>query len=245
MSQDIYTKPGSLVLPVPEKSEPLAQGISQKPLFENAQIMLRQLDVEASCALPKAKVDGDRYYVVLQGGLTVNIPRDNDAEPADGGGCRSLAKEALAYVPRQSDATGWLYAGQAGTSVLEIEIRGPKAAPEHLKLTQGTWLNDQILIINKNEAFAYIPAHHDKTSNHCLLINDDIEVLLSCIEIGGGADVHTHHGENQWTYIMDPKPSKLLHYPMGVQHGGIVDIADRHDLVLIYSPPMGEYLDTP
>jgi len=240
LAEDIYAKPGSQVIPVPETGEPIAKGVSQRPLFANEDISLRQLDIAGLHSLPAGNLNGDRYYVVLRGNVAVNGASENGE--ASGNAQYLLAEEALAYIPRQSDAAGRLQADGAGASMLEIEMRNPGAEPKLLKLEQGTWLDEQILVIRKEDAFAYIPAHHEKTYNHCLLINEDIEILLSCIEVGGGADVHTHHGENQCTYIMNPGPSKVLHYPMGVEHGGIVNIADRHDLVLIYFPPMGEYL---
>jgi len=242
MAEDIYTKPGSQVIPVPDSSMPLAKGVSQKPLFSNEDVSLRQLDIEALHALPPGNLDADRYYVVLQGNVAVNGPSDNAEVITTDDAEYLLPKEALAYIPRRTDAAARIRADEAGASVLEIEMRNPQGQPKLLKLEQGTWLDEEILVIRKEDAFAYIPAHHEKTSNHCLLINDDIEILLSRIDVGGGADVHTHYKENQCTYIMNPTPSKLLHYPMGVEHGGIVDIPDRHDLVLIYFPPMGEYL---
>jgi len=125
---------------------------------------------------------------------------------------------------------------------LEVELVSPKAKPRALKLEQGTWLDEQLLIMSKEQAFPYIPADHDNTSNHCLFINDDIEVLLSCIEVGGGAEVHTHEGEDQCTYVRNPAPAKLLYYPKGIEHGGITNIPARHDLVLIYFPPKAECL---
>jgi len=130
---------------------------------------------------------------------------------------------------------------------LEVQILNPKAKPKSLKLDQGIWIDEQLLITEKSKSRAYIPDHHVNTSNHCLFINDDIEILLSCIDVGGGADVHTHEGEDQCTYVINPAPSKLLYYPKGVEHGGIVNIEKRHDLVLMYFPPQGECLqkDTP
>jgi len=240
MNTDIYSKPGALVVDLPDSALPLADGVSQKPLFENAEIAIRQLQLKATHALPKGNLACDRFYIVLHGELTIN---QSEASTNDGDSPQTtLGEEALVYIPRQTDAAERLSAGRDDVALLEVELVSPKAKPRALKLEQGTWLDEQLLIMSKEQAFPYIPADHDNTSNHCLFINDDIEVLLSCIEVGGGAEVHTHEGEDQCTYVRNPAPAKLLYYPKGIEHGGITNIPARHDLVLIYFPPKAECL---
>jgi len=242
MNTDIYSKPGALVVELPDNALPLAEGVSQKPLFENAEIAIRQLQLIASHTLPKGNLACDRFYIVLHGELTINpVEASGSANDTDSLGT-TLGEEALVYIPRQTDAAERLSAGRADVTLLEVELLSAKAKPRALKLDQGTWLDEQLLIVSKEQAFPYIPAEHDNTSNHCLFINDDIEVLLSCIEVGGGADVHTHEREDQCTYVRNPAPAKLLYYPKGVEHGGITNIPARHDLVLIYFPPKAECL---
>jgi len=238
MNEDIYKKPGSLVITLPEEAEPIAEGVSQKPLFENAEVAIRQLQLNAEQTLPQGNLAHDRFYVVLHGKITINELQENTGSE---GINTSLDVESLVYIPRQTDAASRLRAEHADALLLEVELLNPKAKPQALKLEQGTWLDQQLL--HKEQAMPYDPAHHDNTSNHCLFLNDDIEVLLSRIDVGGGADVHTHEGEDQCTYVRNPAPAKLLYYPKGVEHGGITDIPERHDLVLVYFPPKAECLD--
>jgi len=239
MNEDIYSKPGSIIIDLPEQAQPLANGVSQKPLYGNADISIKQLQLKASHTLPEGNLACDRFYIVLHGELKIDPPDANDINSPQ----TTLGEEALVYIPQGTNAAIRLHAERVDVTLLEVELLSPKAKPQTLKLDQGVWLDDQFLIVSKEQAMPYIPAHHTNTSNHCLFLNDDIEVLLSCIEVGGGADVHTHEGEDQYTYVRNPAPGKLLHYPMGVEHGGASDMPVRHDLVLIYAPPKAECLD--
>jgi len=240
MEQEFYYKPGSQVITVPENKEIVAPGLSQKLLLKNSEISVAQLQLAALQNLPKEHSNYDRFYIVLEGEILVN-PASTHAKQSSSA-LHTLIKEDLIHIPREIDGCSRLSAGQDETLLLEVQILDPKAKPKSLKLDQGIWIDEQFLIIEKSKSLPYIPDHHVNTSNHCLFINDDIEILLSCIDVGGGADVHTHDGEDQCTYVIDPAPSKLLYYPKGVQHGGIVNIEKRHDLILMYFPPQGECL---
>jgi len=245
MKTEFYYKPGSQIVTVPVDSKIIDEGLSQKPLLINSEIAVKQLQLTALHSLPKGSSPYDRFYIVLDGELLVD-PTSTDSKDS-GAALYTLTKEALVHIPRKIDTAIRLKAGQSDTLLLEVQILNPKAKLKSLKLDQGIWIEEQLLITEKSKSRAYIPDHHVNTSNHCLFINDDIEILLSCIDVGGGADVHTHEGEDQCTYVINPAPSKLLYYPKGVEHGGIVNIEKRHDLVLMYFPPQGECLqkDTP
>jgi len=240
MEKEFYFRPGSQVIPVPEESDIVAEGLSQKQLLKNAEISVTQLRLSASKALPIQPSVYDIFYIVLEGEILVNAA-SNDSENSSSV-LHTLSKEALIHIPRKVDCTSRLKAGLNDTLLLEVQILDPKAKPKSLKLDQGIWIDEQFLVIEKSNSQPYIPDHHVNTSNHCLFINEDIEILLSCIDVGGGADVHTHESEDQCTYVIDPVPSKLLYYPKGVQHGGITNIEKRHDLILMYFPPQGECL---
>jgi len=241
MEKSFYYKPGSQVITVPEDIEIVTDGLSQKQLLKNAEISVTQLHLSALQALPEGASDYDRFYIVLDGEILVK-PASNEAANSSSA-LHTLTKEALVHIPRKIDCASRLRAGQTDALLLEVQIPKPKAKPKSLKLDQGIWIDEQFLIIEKLKSRPYIPDHHVNTSNHCLFINDDIEILLSCIDVGGGADVHTHEGEDQCTYVIEPAPSKLLYYPKGVQHGGITNIEKRHDLILMYFPPQGECLE--
>jgi len=241
MDTDFYYKPGSQVIVVPEDRDILAKGLSQKPLLKNSEIAVAQLQLTAFQTLPQGHSPYDRFYIVLDGKVMV------DQTPSEAVNSNvalyTLTKEDLIHIPRKVEATSRLRAGQNDALLLEVQILDPKAEPKSLKLDQGIWIDEQFLIVEKSKSRTYIPDHHVNTSNHCLFINNDIEILLSCIDVGGGADVHTHEGEDQCTYVIGPAPSKLLYYPKGVQHGGLMNIEKRHDLVLMYFPPQGECLE--
>jgi len=243
MTKSMYYKPGSQVIAVPENAEKLTENVSQKLLFKNAEIIIKQLHLKAQSALPEDTSSGDRFYVVLHGDITINEASDKAEPTKPGAHLHTLAQESLIYIPRNIEAAGRLHADTTDAVLLEVEYLNPKAKPQLLKLAQGTWVDEQFMFITKAQAKSYIPAHHDNTANRCLFINDDIEVLLSCIDVGGGADTHTHEKEDQCTYVIEPTPSKLLYYPKGVEHGGLKDMAERHDLVLMYFPPQGECLE--
>jgi len=237
MNNNIYSKPGSLVISVPEDTNPLSNGVSQKPIFENDKIAIRQLQLQALQSLPQGNLSYGRFYIVLSGNITIDKGAD------DATNLYNLSQNGLVYIPQKIDSATRLRAGQSEAQILEVQILNPTAEAQSLKLEQGKWIDQQFMIIEKAQAKTYVPAHHDNTFNHCLLINDDIEIIHSCIDVGGGADVHTHEDEDQCTYIMEPSPSKLLYYPMGVQHGGITNIEKRHNMILMYFPPQGECLE--
>jgi len=200
MEQEFYYKPGSQVITVPENKEIVAPGLSQKPLLRNSEVSVAQLQLAALQNLPEEHSNYDRFYIVLEGKLFVN-PMSNDATKSSST-LHTLTKEDLIYIPRKINGCSRLSAGQNEVLLLEVQILDPKAKPKSLKLDQGIWIDDQFLIIEKSKSRPYIPDHHVNTSNHCLFINDDIEILLSCIDVGGGADVHTHEGEDQCTYVI-------------------------------------------
>jgi len=237
MKKDFYYKPGSSVVNVPEDATPLSDGVSQKPIFENDKIAIRQLQLKVLKNLPKGETSYSRFYIVLNGNVTID---KGDNDPA---ALHILSENGLVYIPQNVDAATRLRAGQSEAQILEVQILNPKTNAQSLKLEQGTWVDQQFMVIEKAQAKTYVPAHHVNTFNHCLLINDDIEILHSCIDVGGGADVHAHENEDQCTYVMEPAPSKLLYYPMGVQHGGITKIEKRHNMILMYFPPQGECLE--
>jgi len=238
MKKDFYYKPGSSVVNVPEDAEPLSNGVSQKPIFENDKIAIRQLQLKALQNLPQGNLSYGRFYIVLKGNVTV------DKGDEDTTALHNLSQNGLVYIPQKVDAATRLRAGQSEAQILEVQMLNPKTEAQSLRLKQGIWVDQQFMVIEKTQAKAYVPAHHDNTFNHCLLINDDIEILHSCIDVGGGADVHAHEHEDQCTYVMEPAPSKLLYYPMGVQHGGITNIEKRHNMILMYFPPQGECLES-
>jgi quercetin dioxygenase-like cupin family protein len=90
----------------------------------------------------------------------------------------------------------------------------------------------------------YEPAGHVKTRNRCLFVDEHMEIILGMIERGGGAERHSHRDNEQLLYVLGGAGVPLLiHYPKGAPHGTGGGIAEPLELLVIYSPPLGESHD--
>jgi len=226
MNDDIYQKPGGLVISVTDIEAEAYAGVLQQKLYQNEELAINRLQLNALASLPVRNVASDRFYVVLHGGIVVS---------GDDMKSRDLGEESMIAIPRDIDVGQRIAAGSEGVTLLELQML--KLKKESLLSEQGVWVDQKILLVNKQEINSYEPKQHTNTINHCLFLNEELEVLISCIEEGGGADTHVHPTQNQYTYVRNPEPARLLHYPKGVVHGGLSDAPNRHDLVVIFSPP--------
>jgi quercetin dioxygenase-like cupin family protein len=87
----------------------------------------------------------------------------------------------------------------------------------------------------------YEPAGHAKTQNRCLFVDAHMEIIEGRIERGGGAERHAHHDNEQLLYVLAGLGVPLLiHYPKGAAHGTGGGIEEPLELLVIYSPPLGE-----
>jgi hypothetical protein len=95
--------------------------------------------------------------------------------------------------------------------------------------------------VNPDDVEPYEPAGHAKTRNRCLFSDEHMEIIEGMIERGGGAERHSHRDHEQLLYVLAGAGVPLLiHYPKGAPHGTGGGIAEPLELLVIYSPPLGE-----
>ncbi len=118
--------------------------------------------------------------------------------------------------------------------LLEIERTGARGAP-------GNGSAAEVHAIRPEDVAAYEPAGHAKTRNRCLFVDEHMEIIEGVIERGGGAERHAHRDNEQLLYVLSGAGGPLLvHYPRGAPHGTGGGLAERLELLVIYSPPLGE-----
>jgi uncharacterized RmlC-like cupin family protein len=118
--------------------------------------------------------------------------------------------------------------------LLEIARAGDRAARRD---ERGT----AVRAVNPDDVQPYEPAGHAKTRNRCLFVDEHMEIIEGMIERGGGAERHSHRDHEQLLYVLAGVGVPLLiHYPKGAPHGTGGGIAEPLELLVIYSPPLGE-----
>jgi quercetin dioxygenase-like cupin family protein len=99
----------------------------------------------------------------------------------------------------------------------------------------------EVLAVRPEDIAAYEPAGHEKTRNRCLFVDEHVEIIEGRIERGGGAERHSHRDNEQLLYVLSGAGVPLLvYYPKGAPHGTGGGIAEPLELLVIYSPPLGE-----
>ena len=95
--------------------------------------------------------------------------------------------------------------------------------------------------VDPNDVKPYQPAGHAKTTNRCLFVDEHMELIQGFIARGGGADRHLHRHNEQLLYVLGGVGVPLLiYYPMGAPHGTGGGVPEPMELLVIYSPPLGE-----
>jgi hypothetical protein len=98
-----------------------------------------------------------------------------------------------------------------------------------------------IYAVDPEDVEPYEPAGHAKTQNRCLFFDEYMEIIEGNIERGGGADRHFHRDNEQLLYLLGgPGAPLLIHYPKCAPHGTGGGIAEPLELLVVYSPPLGE-----
>jgi len=98
-----------------------------------------------------------------------------------------------------------------------------------------------IRVVDPEAVAAYEPAGHARTRNRCLFVDEHMEIIEGRIERGGGADRHSHDSHEQLLYVLSGAGVPLLiHYPKGAPHGTGGGVPEPLELLVIYSPPLGE-----
>jgi quercetin dioxygenase-like cupin family protein len=100
--------------------------------------------------------------------------------------------------------------------------------------------NAPIHAVDPEHVAPYEPAGHAKTRNRCLFIDSHMEIIEGRIERGGGAERHCHPDNEQLLYVLGAGVPLLIYYPKGAPHGTGGGIAEPLELLVIYSPPLGE-----
>jgi hypothetical protein len=118
--------------------------------------------------------------------------------------------------------------------LLEVARAGARAASTNVPAAK-------IHVVNPEDIQRYEPAGHAKTQNRCLFIDEHLEIIEGTIGRGGGAERHFHRDNEQLLYVLGGLGVPLLiYYPKGAPHGTGGGIAEPLELLVIYSPPLGE-----
>ena len=99
----------------------------------------------------------------------------------------------------------------------------------------------RIHAVDPKDVTPYEPAGHARTTNRCLFIDEHMELIEGSIARGGGAERHLHRHHEQFLYVLGGVGVPLLiYYPRGAPHGTGGGVAEPLELLVIYSPPLGE-----
>ena len=99
----------------------------------------------------------------------------------------------------------------------------------------------QVRRVDPAEVQPYAPAGHAKTQNRCLFADAHLEIIEGRIDRGGGAERHAHADNEQLLYVLSGAGTPLLiHYPKCAPHGTGGGVPEPLELLVIYSPPLGE-----
>ncbi len=148
--------------------------------------------------------------------------------------CTEVRKGHLIVIPAGARWGAQLTVVSDELELLEIARAGARSAP-------GNGSAAEVLAIRPEDVAAYEPAGHAKTRNRCLFVDEHMEIIEGLIERGGGAERHSHRDNEQLLYVLSGAGAALLvYYPRGAPHGTGGGIAEPLELLVIYSPPLGE-----
>jgi uncharacterized RmlC-like cupin family protein len=99
----------------------------------------------------------------------------------------------------------------------------------------------QVHVVDPKDVKPYEPAGHANTTNRCLFVDEYMELIEGLIARGGGAQKHLHRDHEQLLYVLSGVGVPLLiYYPKGAPHGTGGGVSEALELLVIYSPPLGE-----
>jgi quercetin dioxygenase-like cupin family protein len=113
-----------------------------------------------------------------------------------------------------------------------------RTATSQVARSEGT---AQVHAVDPKDVEPYEPAGHAQTTNRCLFVDEHMELIEGSIARGGGAARHLHWNNEQFLYVLGGVGVPLLiYYPMGAPHGTGGGVPEPMELLVIYSPPLGE-----
>jgi quercetin dioxygenase-like cupin family protein len=177
-------------------------------------------------------------------------PESYDACAADSAAYVLAGAAVLADETRTHVGKGQLLVIPAGAhwgeqlSLLSDELVLLEVARAGASATANVAPGAPIHAVDPKDVEPYEPAGHAKTRNRCLFVDEHMEIIEGLIERGGGAERHSHRDNEQVLYVLGGAGVPLLiHYPKGAPHGTGGGIAEPLELLVIYSPPLGESHD--
>jgi len=159
-----------------------------------------------------------------------------------------LAGTALFTNQRREVGKGHLIVIPAGArwgeqlSVLSDELVLLEIARAGAGSASGHGPGAEVVAVRTEDVAQYEPAGHAKTLNRCLFVDEYVEIIEGLIDRGGGAERHAHSDNEQLLYVLSGTRAAplLIHYPKGAPHGTGGGIAEPLELLVVYSPPLGE-----
>ncbi len=203
-------------------------GVAVRKILQTDRVIVEQLTFSSAQTLTLGR-GKQNIYVILSGTGGLKLGQV---------GCE-LSRATLLFIPSEEGCEVTLEPTSEELAILALEVNGGNS--EKRLREYGSWVDEKLLIVQPDDPVAYSPANHNKTVNHRLFIDEEIEVLRGQLGKGGGAGRHSHESQEQFTYVMEPSPPQLIYTPPGVPHGGNVLDTD-FDLLVIYSPPYRESL---
>lgn len=207
--------------PAPECPRTLRKHLLTTERLEIQQLLIRRgvdVDIEsyAACATDRAA------YVLAGSAVLKNEERTQ------------VGKGHLIVV-----AAGTRWGEQV--SLLSDELVLLEVARAGAQASSGSKSATPIYAVDPEDVTPYEPAGHAKTRNRCLFIDEHMEIIEGNIERGGGADRHFHRDNEQLLYLLGgPGAPLLIHYPKCAPHGTGGGIPEPLELLVVYSPPLGE-----
>jgi quercetin dioxygenase-like cupin family protein len=210
----------------------LAEGCTKtfrKALLRTRRLAIHQTSIRGRGAAEFYGVcSANRAAYVLAGHATLKRPNDSDLK---------VEKGHLIVIPAGAE-----WGNQLSVLSDELVLLEVARAVESESASDATCDRTALVhAVRPEDVVPYEPAGHAKTTNRCLFADEHVEIIEGRIERGGGADRHAHRHNEQMLYVLgNPSTPLFIFYPEGAPHGTGGGIPEPLELLVIYSPPLGE-----